>query len=252
MATDTYSTAGTFAWVCPADVYSVDAVVIGGGGGGEAPGNATGTGASTAGGQSYFVDTATVCASGGGRGEAFGPQGAFVAGDSGYDGGKGWSPTQQDGSAYSGSNHGRGGGGGAGSGGAGAWSTPDYMSTTGGAGGSGTVPGGKGGDFGGLLAGQAARHGTAPGGGGGATSVSGAGEGGYGGGSAVKAAIPVVPGSSYTVVVGAGGTGCVDQGYLGVGIYGNGGDGAAGRVVLSYVAETPRTKHGARRRPRRS
>lgn len=243
MPTDTYSTPGTFTWTCPANVYFVDAVVQGGGGGGETDGTPNGVGQSQAGGDSYFVDTSTVCATGGGRGESFGPAGAFAAGDSGFSGGRGWSSTAAPptGGGWASYTMRRGGGGGAGSGGAGTDSSPDYVSTIGGAGGTGTVPGGKGGNY-------EQGDGTAPGGGG---AGSGYHEGGYGGGCAVKASIPVVPGVGYTVVVGAGGVGGLKNG-IDAGALGDAGDGAPGRVTLTYSESAPPAKNPTTRSRRPS
>ena len=103
-----YTTPGSFIWVAPSNVYSVSVTAIGGGGGGTSFGNPTNTGGAggsvawranipvqpnqsyvvrvgaggnpnNPGGSSYFINSSTVYAPGGGVG-AYGGNGAIVAG----------------------------------------------------------------------------------------------------------------------------------------------------------------------------
>ena len=228
-----YTGAGTYSWVCPADVYYVNVVAVGAGGGGIAgssagggggggglgwinnyavtPGNSYtvvvglgGDGGSTAvdGGDSYFVSTATVCGFGGKRavGNVGGSGGTCFPSTQGGNGGNGGDCTV---AGYSG-----GGGGAAG------------YSGNGGAGGIGTITSsaaatgfdGSGGGAGGGGGGDSAFTG----GGGGGVGILGEGSSGTGGAGST---------TSYGSG-GGGGSGGSDGGIAAAGSYGGGGAGS--------------------------
>ena len=67
-----YTTPGTYTWTAPAQVTSVSVVCVGGGGGGERDSSG---GNMTDGGDSYFINTSTVCGYGGKKGGGFTNQG---------------------------------------------------------------------------------------------------------------------------------------------------------------------------------
>lgn len=256
-----YTTPGTYSWTAPAGVTSVCVVCIGGGASGT---NTTGNGTEY-GGNSYFINTTTVMGIGGPRNASGASVGVTAGGGYVGDGGG------VGGRVGSASNNWPIGGGGAGgytgTGGRGTdFNAPTATSGTGGAGGGGsgiTNNSGAGGGGTGLF-GQGA-NGTASatlgstlglGGGGGsggtagsnATTTSGGTGGLYGGGGGSatgfwlgggggglgwKNNIPVVPGNSYTVVVGGGG----GTGANGAGSgtnRGNGGLGGGGAVRIIW------------------
>lgn len=224
-----YTSPGTYSWVCPADVYYVNVVAVGGGGGGNAntsggggagggglgwinnyavtPGNSytvqvgiggTGSGTPTPGGNSYFVNTTTVCGFGGAAGATGGTQ---VAGGTFYP------PTQGGNGGASGTrlitDLGSGGGGAGG------------YSGNGGTGGSTGVPGNAG-------------TGGAGGGGGSTGTISN--RGGGGGGVGILGQGTSGTGGAYSASAGGGsgggGSGGVGGFVGGGGAYGGGGAGA--------------------------
>lgn len=228
-----YTGAGTYSWVCPADVYYVNVVAVGAGGGGIAsssagagggggglgwinnyavtPGNSYtvvvglgGDGGSTAvdGGDSYFVSTATVCGFGGKRavGNVGGSGGTCFPSTQGGNGGNGGDCTV---AGYSGG--GGGAGGYSGNGGAGGIGTITSAAAANGFGGSG---GGAGGGGGGDSA--------FTGGGGGGVGILGEGSSGAGGAGSV---------ASYGLG-GGGGSGGSAGGVAAAGSYGGGGSGS--------------------------
>jgi hypothetical protein len=249
-----FTTPGTYSWIAPAGVTSVSVVAIGGGGGG---GRNSDTG-QTPGGDSYFIDVSTVRGGGGGHGiNAFGT----FTGDGGGNGGY----SNTTGNPYSG---GGGAGGYSGSGGYGG--IGDGTGSTqvaggdgagGGGGGGGWASGGGVGIYGQGTNGSGSSVGAAEGGGGGSGGVSGAtynavsssnsliqrgGEfgggggstyhyGGSGGGLGWKNSIVVVPGTTYTVVVGDGGLPDVQWSYAG-----QGGSGAV-RIIWGTGRSFPST-----------
>lgn len=219
-----YTTAGTYSWICPANVTSVCVVCVGGGGGDSYFINATtvkgGTGAGGTGlssGGTYVGDGG---GNGGGTGTATNTNG-YVSGEGGGgaggysgNGGKGGNGTYSTGAGQ----HCRGGAGGGvglyGQGANGVGTSFGSYGTTGGNGVGGGGGGGSGGDN--ASGGNAGMCGT--GGSGGLPTISsqnmsatgyGAGAGGLssgaisGGGLGWKNNISVTPGTSYTVVVGA-------------------------------------------------
>lgn len=212
-----YTTPGTYSWVCPTGVTSVSVVCVGAGGG-----NYVGGG--TDGGLSRF-GTQVIANGGKTSNGSSGGAGGTVGAGTGFAGGAG---------GTSGSSGGGGAGGYAGAGGAGGSGTSNGTAGTGGAAGGGagntnvsTLGYGGGGvgllgqgDSGsGGIYGYGYPYGNGGGGSGGSTGLGseggpyGGGSGGAnsfgaGGGGALAYAnnISVTPGSSYTVVVGAGGT----------------------------------------------
>jgi hypothetical protein len=140
-----YTSAGSYSWVAPSGITSVSVVAVGGGGGGSAsygagaggalgyknnytviPGNSytvfvgNGCSGSVSGTASYFVNTCTLRAGGGGRAQAPGSGiGGTYTGDGGGNGGPSFSGQGGGAGGYSG-NGGSGGGGPGGSGAAGA------------------------------------------------------------------------------------------------------------------------------------
>jgi hypothetical protein len=239
---------GTYSWVAPANVTSVSALVVGGGGAGQATIALNSYAAQVASGQSSFYNTAVVAANGGGvnaggtvvAGTGF-PGGAgggivtiFNCGDYGQGGGGGAGGYTAAGGAGKGGNSlgagtastGGGGGGGsnsygasnlaAGGGGVGLFGLGANGSAgalnittgvgTGGGGGSGGVDGGDHGPSGQQYAGAGGLFG----GGGGAASAGTAQnqevKGGGGGALSYINNLTVIPGNSYAVVVGAGGS----------------------------------------------
>lgn len=271
-----YTTAGTYSWTAPAGVTSVCVVCVGGGGGGSR-GNTAG-----AGGDSYFIDNTTVAGLGGKPGGAysgssgtirvgFGTGGGYV-GDGGGTGGTSYNGVSSNfygpggAAGYSG-NGGDGGigtgtatctlaaGNGSGGGGGGsAWGSGGGVGILGqgsnGAGspvqnpldGTGYARGGSGGANGiqypnGSPYPPSYTGGAYGGGGGGTYSIQGG-----GGGLGWKNNITVVPGQSYTVVVGAGGV--RDPGVsAGVGFCGPGGSGAV-RIIWGDGRSFPSTNTG--------
>lgn len=221
-----FTSAGTFSWTCPAGVFFVCVVAVGGGGGAYAsvsggsgggggglgwinnyavtPGSSYSvtvgsgglgsTGTPTAGGNSFFVSTATVCGFGGGpattTGSVGGSGGNFFPSAQGGQGGQGGART-------SGLSSGGGGAGGySGNGGAGGGNGGSGFAGTGGAGGGGGSStsidrlGGGGGGVGILgqgangTAGAAAASGGVGGGGSGGSNGVTQNGGSYGGGAA--------------------------------------------------------------------
>ena len=140
-----YTTPGTYSWTAPAFVTSVSVVAVGGGGSGKTAGVG---GNSTAGGDSYFYNSAIVYANGGAGGAQGASAGGTVSAGTGGSGGAG---------GTAGSQNNTGGGGGAGG--------------YGGAGGRG-----------GNNSGSAGLAGTSGAGGGGASSTGGNATSGAGGG----------------------------------------------------------------------
>jgi len=216
-----YTTAGTYTWVAPAGVTSVSVVAVGGGG------SSYGSTGNVAG-NSYFVSTAVVKGGAGARGicAGIGGSGGTYTGDGGGNGG---------------ASLGYGGGGSGGYSGCGGYGG---SSGTGYAGGAGSGGGGGGGGYGGgggvglLGLGSSGSAGvtttSATGGSGGndapaynitcraiatgglyggaGTGWGGSGGSGGGGGLGYKNNYSVVPGNSYTVVVGVGALGCFSRG----------------------------------------
>lgn len=214
-----YTTAGTYTWVAPAGVTSISVVAIGGGGGSNCGSQNPGA--------SYFCSACVV--RGGGAANGSTGTGGTYTGDGGGNGGNAGAGLYGGGGAggYAG-NGGNGGSGGCVNGTAG----------TGGAGGGGGFGGGGGvGIYGlgqngeggsGTTAAAGGSGGTAPavydasssvvsGGsfGGGGTGWGSGGNTGGGGGLGYKNNITVVPGNSYTVVVGVGGIGFYSRGAAG-------------------------------------
>jgi len=211
-----YTTAGTYTFTVPAGVTSICVAAVGGGGGGcghlgggngqvdAVPGNP--------GGNSSFDGSIIAYGGGGGpkAGETAASGGSYSGGDGGYIGGKG------------GNLYGGGGGGAAtftGNGGDGAAGSPTKGADGGNGGNSGGSGGiasyGEGGGGGGIYltgtpntggSGTSYSAGQYGGGGGGSSVNAGGGGGGAGGGIVWKNNISVTPGSTHTVVVGAGGT----------------------------------------------
>lgn len=246
-----YTTPGTYSWTAPAGVTSVSVVCVGGGGGGYLSAGASN------GGDSYFINTSTVKGGGGQKGDPAGANGGNYAGDGGGNGGNcgsicvsgggaggyagnggngvAYSTTGQNGSGGSGASGGvaseisgsmGGGGGGVGIYGRGSDGVANLQFGTGGGGGSGGFSGFGGGNttnFGGA-------GGKFGGGGGGGYAL---GYPGAGGGLGYKNNITVVPGNTYTVVVGAGGSA---QGNNGVG-----GDGAVRIIWPGTTRQFPST-----------
>jgi len=214
---DEYTTPGTYTWTCPPDVTSVSVVCVGAGGGGaSSPAGANGagggglgwknnipvvegtgytvvvgsgqpivtSGAASAGGDSYFINTSTVCGYGGGGGSC-GPSntagtGGGYVGDGGGNGGNGG--TRNGSTARAG-----------GGGGAGGYSGP------GGPGGTNTSPNTTWGP------GDAA---PPPSGGGGGGGLSGPGDtSGAGGGVGIYGKGPSGSGGPYTGADASGGYG---------------------------------------------
>ncbi len=254
---DYYTSAGTFSWVCPDGVTSVSVAALGGGGGCMAPGDVAGSTSAGDGQNSYFISTSTV-KGGGGAGGAGAPStrfsgqsnvksvGGIFTGDGGGNGGNGGVYTSTGGGAG-----GYNGGGQESSGGGSGYnltfgSANAQNGSNGGGGGgyayaSGSSTGLKGQGSNGLTNSVSNPEGWnySSGGSGGAngvnyssgdaTGVPGAGGcaawdrgvGGGGGGLGYKNNITVVPGNSYTVVVGAGGargaTAAIDGGAGGEG-----------------------------------
>ena len=210
-----YTTPGTYTFTVPDGVTSICVAAVGGGGGGcghrgggngqvdAVPGNP--------GGNSSFDGSIIAYGGGGGpkAGETAASGGSYSGGDGGYIGGKG------------GNLYGGGGGGAAtftGNGGDGADGSPTKGADGGNGGNSGGSGGiasyGEGGGGGGIYltgtpntggSGTSYSAGQYGGGGGGSSVAAGGGGGGAGGGLVWKNDIPVTPGSTYTVVVGAGG-----------------------------------------------
>jgi len=267
-----YTFPGTYCWVAPSGVTAVSAVVVGGGGGGAYPGSTAP--ALTDGGASYFRSTCVVRATGGGAGCTATPYpvgaGGSVTAGTGGAGGSGSAqpaPGRNRGGAgggaggYSGAggagapgttgNSGSGGGGGGGTtivsgvnGGSGGGGVGLFGQGCSGAGGtpvcSGTITGGRGGS-GGLNGASSPGNGGGAGGlfgGGGGGGSPGAGAGGAGGGGALAYInnYSVTPGSSYPVVVGAGGA---------APLTGDGGKGAVRIVWPGQVRQFPSTNVGA-------
>lgn len=190
-----YTVAGSYTWTCPPDVYKISVVCVGGGGGGWS----SGSGYTNAGPGYESNFNGTICrASGGGAAgglETVGSGGTVLAGTGVngaagsanppyYAGGGGGAGTLAGTVAPNGANLSWNGGGGYGA------SITSTGSNAGGVGDNGTTyyPSSAGGSYGG-------------GGGGGRD-----GAGGGGGAIAWVNNISVIPGQSYSVLVGAGGT----------------------------------------------
>jgi hypothetical protein len=208
-----YTTSGTYSWVAPAGIFSVCVVCVGGG----STGGQSGAGS---GGASSFISIGTVA----GRGGSI-PSGGSYVGDGGGNGGQGGGPGVSGGEPPAGG----GAGGYSGAGGIGAFGNYGGGTGTMGAGGGGGggsnnyIPSKVGGGGGVGLFGQGA-NGVSGGGGGSAGTAGsiangyggaygGGGSGSYslfngggGGGLGWKNNIVVVPGQSYTVIVGSGGS----------------------------------------------
>lgn len=269
-----YTTPGTYSWTAPAGVTSVCVVCVGGGGGGT---RNTGADVAGNGGDSYFIDTSTVAGFGGSRGgpssgtqgqihATYGRGGGYV-GDGGGNGGYsliGSNPFYGGGGAggYSGNggNGGTGNGSGAvgiaggngagGGGGGGAWGSGGGVGILGqGLNGAGSLVGQTGSTTSAATGGSGGGNGVQyPSGNnstgfvGGAYGGGGAGTytiSGGGGGLGWKNNITVVPGQSYTVVVGAGGT----KDPAGFSFCGNGGVGAV-RIIWGTGRAFPATNTG--------
>lgn len=256
-----FDTPGTYQWTCPDGVTSVSVVCIGGGAGGS---DTSGDG-SQGGGDSWFMDPSVVAGLGApGYSNSNGGIGGGYVGDGGGNGGASGNAlpgTYPVGGGGAGGYYGDGGKGAdyngsgtAGEGGAGGGGGGEYENTGGGGGGVGLyglgqsgAPGsfgyygypnfigsGGGGGSGGEAGGPAGQdYGSAGGkyGGGGGSGI-GYWEGGGGGGLGWKNDIAVVPGETYTVRVGVGGTALnVDNGNAG-----NGGHGAV-RIIWGGSSE---------------
>lgn len=249
-----YTTPGSFTWTAPAGVTSVCVVAIGGGGGG---GRSSNTG-QTPGGDSYFINAATVRGGGGGHGiNAFGTFTGNGGGNGGYSNTTGSSFSGGGGAGgYSGS----GGYGGIGDG-SGTVQVAGSNGTGGGGGGGGWGSGGGVGIYGEGANGSGAPIGAATGGGGGSGGVNGTNYtalpsnnpliqrgglfgggggstyfyGGSGGGLGWTNNITVVPGNTYTVVVGNGGLPDIQWDYAG-----QGGSGAV-RIIWGTGRAFPST-----------
>jgi hypothetical protein len=217
---DAYVTAGTYSWVAPAGVTSVSVVAVGGGGAA-----VISTNEGTLALDSYFINTATVKGGRGGNGTEI-SDGTFT-GDGGGNGGAALGSAGAGAGGYSGNggdsnggtsagNDGAGGGGGGGSytgsNGSGGGGVGILGQGANGAGSPGSGIGGGGGSGGdsALNASSGNTAGGAYGGGGG-----GSGKGGSGGGLGYKNNITVTSGSSYTVVVGRGGSATYASGAVG-------------------------------------
>lgn len=269
-----YTTAGTYSWTAPPGVTSVSVVCVGGGGGGT---RNSSTDVAGNGGDSYFIDLSTVAGLGGSRGgpssgtqgqihATYGRGGSYV-GDGGGNGGYsliGSNPFYGGGGA--GGYAGNGGNGGNGNG-SGQVTIPGGNGSGGGGGGGAWASGGGVGILGQGSNGQGSPTATSvtgvgqpTGGSGGASGVQypngnnstgfvggayGAGGAGTytisggGGGLGWKNNITVVPGQSYTVVVGAGGT--KDPGASS--FCGRGGSGAV-RIIWGDGRAFPSTNTG--------
>lgn len=268
-----FITPGTFTWTAPSGVTSVCVVCVGAGGGGY---RGTSAGVVTSGGNTYFISDSTVAGFGGLKGGAmsgtsgtirpgYGAGGGYV-GDGGGFGGNSYTGSGSNfyGGGGAGGYSGNGGDGGLGTaaptvtiaggdgqgggGGGGAWGQGGGVGIYGqGTNGNGspvtsTVNGtgyARGGSFGGNgvqypngSGTQGFRGGAYGGGGGGTYTINGG-----GGGLGWKNNIPVTPGQSYTVVVGAGGN--TD----GPNFSGNGGNGAA-RIIWGAGRAYPSTLTG--------
>ena len=210
---------GTYTWTCPPGVTSVNVVCVGGGGGAKYF-----TVPVAGGDDSYFINASTVCGKGGKAG-GVGTGGSFT-GDGGGNGGSGGAVSCAGGGSAGGYNATGANGGSAGNnglpgnGGSGGGGGCDLICNDFGGGGGGTGPYGIGANgTGGISAGPFPGGGTGgswggnastvmpgvPGGGAGGLQSSACGAGG--GGLGYKNAITVIPGNTYTVVVGAGGIG---------------------------------------------
>ena len=242
IGSNTFSTAGTFTWVCPSGVTTISILCIGGGGGGGVV-NTSSVGDGNNGVSSSFKDVSTlICrGNGGGLGTRLGTGGvggSFV-GTGGQTGGTGNSVPSGGGGGGAGGYTAAGGNGGdyIGSGGSGA-GDGSGGSGAGGYGGlglggqtfsgggtglgdsgtSGIAGSGGGGGGSGGTSGSSTVGGICGGGGGGGIwtdpptppGIIGAGGGGGGGGLGYYNNYTVIPGNSYTIVVGTGGAGGVN------------------------------------------
>lgn len=238
-ASEVFTTPGTYSWVAPAGVTSVYVLCVGGGGSGGVVG-----GAGTPGGNSSFD---TFFAGGGGAGS--GVTGVGGVGGTGTTlsatvfGGNGGSGYPKNSVLFGGGGGGAGGYSGNGGNGGGYITGTDSLPGTGGGGGGGKAILGSGQGGGGVgLAGEGANgsgstggpgglpggggsggangsdaNGGLYGGGGGGTGLSASAGGGGGGGGLRWTTLPVTPGATYPIVVGAGGV---------ITSAGSGGDGA--------------------------
>ena len=220
-----YTTPGTYTFTVPEGVTSISVVTVAGGGGGVIASSGYVTQAPTDGGDSTVNRNTTVLvgASGGKHGNNGRSGGAVLVG-TGFSGGAGVNSSGR----YGGAGGGAGGYtavGGDGSGtafdgiGGGGGGVGLYGGTVGGAGGSGgsNGSGGTGGEYGGGGGGSGAGIGNCSGGGGGALAYSNG--------------IPVTPGESLTVIVGAAGKQEL-RNYIGY--IGGGGPGAKGAVRIIW------------------
>jgi hypothetical protein len=229
-----YTTPGTYSWIAPAGVTSVNVVAVGGGGAGSESGGYGPDGA-----DSYFINATTVKGGGGqgSRSSGYGTPGSYV-GDGGGTGGTpytvnsfseggggagGYTGNGGTGSGYYGTGMTAGTGGAGGGGkvhmasqvGGGGGGTGLYGQGADGAAGSADGEGGFGGSGGGngvTATGTIMGDGGYPGGAGGGGKINPGWAGGSGAGLGWKNNITVVPGNSYTVVVGSGGTGVTNAG----------------------------------------
>ena len=219
-----YTVPGTYSWIAPLGISSVNIVAIGGGGGGSATSGGCSSVGGT-GGDSYFGSVAVARAFGGTGGviisgaqnTAASTSGTGFTGIVGFRGGQSGGFGGGGGAAGYAGQGGAGGANGTGGGGGGGANRDNC--SKGGGGGTGllgqgcngsagsTIPLGQFGGFGGSGGNNASgRNGGSPGGAGGAGyEVHGWGAAGNGGGLVYLNNWPVTPGTSYTVVVGAGG-----------------------------------------------
>ena len=220
-----YTTPGTYSWTCPSGVTSVSVVCVGGGGG------------STDGSNSTFdvpgANVSMVACGGGGSNNS--TSSTSSGGDANYEGGLGHSSSYGGGGGGAAGYNGRGH---HGTGGIHMWGSAasDYQTGSGSGASGGSFLGHSNGDSGGQPEGGGGvglygntgdatfwgkggsggqnsvdENGAAYGGGGGVNKVSGA-PSGEGGGLCWKNNIAVVPGQTYTLVVGSGGGSSTDVG----------------------------------------
>jgi len=229
--TSTFSTPGTYPWLCPGGITSLTSAECWGASGGAGNVAASIINNGSNGGNSTFPGDAVTVTAHGSNGSAgvSGTNGTGTAGGTGsantthHDGGAG-----ANAGLFTGLNNG---GGGAGSGGTAASGNAGTAGSSGGAGAAAVTGGSTGGN--GLRQGFVGHQGGAPGGGPGGSGGANGASGGVGGGEYAKeTSVAVTPGKVYNVVVGAGGPGGNGSG----GIPGAGGQ--AGKVVLTYSSAT--------------
>ena len=245
-----YTTPGTYSWTAPAGVTSLYVLCVGGGGSGGpqlvngtaggnssfntffAGGGSAGSGLTGAGGTGGTGTTLSATVFGGNGGAGF-PKNNLIFGGGGGGAG-GYSGDGGSGGGYNvntDSLPGTGGGGGggkstlsSGQGGGGVGLNGQGANGTGSTGGPSGLPGGGGS---GGANGSGSTGGLYGGGGGGAGISASAGGGGGGGGLRWSVSIPVIPGNSYAVNVGAGG------------VAAGAGSGANGAVKIAYWLPVP-------------